>query len=68
MTELLRRHNANTMHTHDVEQYDPLIDNCGLETLFMPGLTLYDCDGITNASATIMSYCHMVRADAGVRE
>jgi hypothetical protein len=38
-------HNHGSLHTHDIEQYDPLIDGCGLG----------DCSGA--CGGTIMSYC-----------
>jgi len=39
-------HNCGTLHTHDSDQYAPIIDGCGLG----------DCAGSSNG--TLMSYCH----------
>ncbi len=39
-------HNLGTFHTHDIDQYNPVIDGCGLG----------DCSSAYGG--TIMSYCH----------
>ena len=52
-------HNFGTNHTHNICEYNPIIDGCGLDpTRSACEQGTQDCTVATAQNGTIMSYCH----------